>query len=194
MDTNMKKRKRYILIAGVMCAILTGCGSKEYAQKESLVTGTEQNTDVNQGDIKNNENVDSAINNDEKITFDKMNEIINEVGLENAVDYDERIEDVWKNQIIFLCESQSGRYKAYGFISPEYGMQGILIDNIIENTSNHNYFLKKWVYSAERPTLSESDDFYQVTFTVGQSEEEGMQEIYFTTYDTGTMSVSYTHL
>ena len=48
--------------------------------------------------------------------------------------------------------------------------------------------MKKWVYSAERPTLSESDDFYQVTFTVGQSEEEGMREIHFTTYDTGTMS------
>lgn len=178
MDTNMKKRKRYILIASVMCAVLTGCGSREHTPKDSLVTGTEQNADVNQGDVKNNE----------KITFDKMNEIMNEVGVENAVDYDERIEDVWKNQIIFLCESQSGRYKAYGFISPEYGMQGILIDNIIENTSNHNYFLKKWAYSAERPTLSESDDFYQVTFTVGQSEEEGMQEIHFTTYDTGTMS------
>lgn len=45
-----------------------------------------------------------------------MNEIVNEIGLENAVDYDDAIGDILGKQIVFLCESPSGRYKAYGFI------------------------------------------------------------------------------
>lgn len=66
-------------------------------------------------------------------------------------------------------------------------MNGILIDNIIDQQSNHNFFSQKWVYSEIFPTLNESDDFYQVILTICQNQEEGMKEILFDTYDTGTM-------
>lgn len=178
----MKKRAILILFT---CILLTGCGKKDYVKETDNAVITETDSDVSKDTMENN---DSSKDNDGKITYDKMNEIINKIGLENAVDYNEGIEDVLKDQIVFLCESPSGRYKAYGFISSEYGKQGILIDNIIDNESNHNYFFKKWIYSTEQPTLSESDDFYQVTFKICQDEEEGMKEINFMTYDTGTMS------
>ena len=81
-------------------------------------------------------------------------EIVDKIGLENAAAYEEGIGDILSNQIILLCESPSGHYKAYGFISPEYGMNGILIDNIINQQSNYNFFSQKWVYSENTPTLN----------------------------------------
>lgn len=130
---------------------------------------------------------DKGKDREEEITIDKMYEIIDEIGLENAVAYGEAAESFSGNQIVLLCESPSGHYRAYGFSSPEFGMQGILIDNIIDRESNYNFFLQKWVYSEEQPTLSESDDFYQVIFTLCQDRAEGMKTIVFSTYDTGTM-------
>ncbi len=161
------KKAAYILTVGVVCIMLTACGGKD-------------NT------IEN----DTTNDREEEIPLAKMQEMVDKIGLEHAVAYEEGTEDVLSDQIILLCESPSGRYKAYGFISPEYGMNGILIDNIIDQVSNHNFFSKKWVYSETPPTLSESEDFYQVTFTVCQNQEEGMQEILFDTYDTGTMDAS----
>lgn len=184
----MKKRWIPILIVSAVCILLGGCINKGYVKEMDASAEAEQNTGENKDILKNKENVDSYVENDENLVFDKMNAVIDAIGLENAIDYREAGNNFSEDQIVFLCESPSGRYKAYGFISSEYGMQGILIDDIIDNVSNYNYFWEKWVYSTECPMLSESDDFYQVIFTICQDEDEGMKEIHFMTYDTGTMS------
>lgn len=120
--------------------------------------------------------------------FAVMVRIVTEIGLENAVNYAELSEAVLEDKIVFLCESESGRYAAYGLISPEYGVHGILINNIIDGEDNHNVFFEDWVLGEEQPTLIESEDFYEVTFTIAQERNGGMKEIHFTTYDTGTMA------
>lgn len=148
--------------------------------EEGITKETAEHGDHAAGDT---ENLEDEIN---KID-DEMNRIIEEIGLENAADYNDGMEDIAKDRIILLCESPDGRFQAYGFISPAYGKQGILINNIINGEDNHNYFYEKWVYSDERPSFIASDDFYQVTFTICQDEAEGMKEIHFYTYDTGTM-------
>ena len=178
-----------ILTISIACIMLIGCGDKDSVKEYGTVAAIEQNIDINDGATEKDDNIEIDINNsnEEDIPRNKMQEIVNEIGLENAVAYGEEIQDVLSNQIILLCESPSGHYKAYGFISPEYGMNGILIDNIIDQQSNHNFFSQKWVYSKICPTLNESDDFYQVIFTICQNQEEGMKEILFDTYDTGTM-------
>ena len=183
------KKVIYLITISVICIMLIGCENTNSVMESDTAAAIAQSIDTNEGASQKDENTEIDINNgsEEEIPLNKMQEIVDKIGLENAAAYEEGIGDILSNQIIFLCESPSGHYKAYGFISPEYGMNGILIDNIINQQSNYNFFSQKWVYSENTPTLNESDDFYQVTFTICQNQEEGMQEISFVTYDTGTM-------
>ena len=183
------KKVIYLITISVICIMLIGCENTNSVMESDTVVAIEQSIDTNEGASPKGDNTEIDINNgsEEEIPLNKMQEIVDKIGLENAAAYEEGIGDILSNQIILLCESPSGHYKAYGFISPEYGMHGILIDNIINQQSNYNFFSQKWVYSENTPTLNESDDFYQVTFTICQNQEEGMQEISFVTYDTGTM-------
>lgn len=183
------KKVIYLITISVICIMLIGCENTNSVMESDTVVAIEQSIDTNEGASPKGDNTEIDINNgsEEEIPLNKMQEIVDKIGLENAAAYEEGIGDILSNQIILLCESPSGHYKAYGFISPEYGMHGILIDNIINQQSNYNFFSQKWVYSENPPTLNESDDFYQVTFTICQNQEEGMQEISFVTYDTGTM-------
>ena len=183
------KKVIYLITISVICIMLIGCENTNSVMESDTAAAIAQSIDTNEGASQKGDNTEIDINNgsEEEIPLNKMQEIVDKIGLENAAAYEEGIGDILSNQIIFLCESPSGHYKAYGFISPEYGMNGILIDNIINQQSNYNFFSQKWVYSENTPTLNESDDFYQVTFTICQNQEEGMQEISFVTYDTGTM-------
>lgn len=117
-----------------------------------------------------------------------MDRITENYGLHNAKDYKNKIEDMSKDAVVILCQSESGKYTAYGFISPEYGQMGILIDNVIDGESNWNYFDEySWAYGASKPVLSEQGE-YNVIFTYTQG--NGLEQtIYFDTFDTGTMSV-----
>jgi hypothetical protein len=108
--------------------------------------------------------------------------------LNNAQDYNNEVEDISEDAIVVLCQSESGKYTAYGFISPEYGRTGILIDNIIDGESNWNEFDElTWTYGDSKPTLSEQGE-YNVVFTYTQG--NGLEKsICFETFDTGTMAV-----
>lgn len=179
-------KKLPLFLAVFASLLLMGCenqgGFRETAAAET-VQAAEANTETAE-----NRSDRGLFTGDNQITVSKMDEMILTIGLDHAVNYDDAAEDCLEDQIVFLCQSPSGHYKAYGFISPEYGRQGILIDNVIDHESNHNYFLKKWVHSPQRPSLRESEDFYQVVFTICQEQEKGMEEVRFSTYDTGTMS------
>lgn len=119
-----------------------------------------------------------------------MNRIIAKQGLNNVLDYESKIEDISKDMIILLCQSECGKYTAYGFISPEYGKKGILIDNIIDGQSNWNYFEENWYYEDTRPTLEEVGE-YEVIFTFMQDNNgtDNIRKIWFDSFDTGTMSM-----
>lgn len=119
-----------------------------------------------------------------------MDRITKEQELSKAEDYQSEIDNLSKDLIVRLCQSESGKYTAYGFISFEYGKKGILIDNVIDGGSNWNYFLEEWCWGDTLPTLEENGK-YEVTFTFMQ-EENGNKEvkrIVFDTFDTGTMAM-----
>ena len=121
---------------------------------------------------------------------DVMDRILASQGLENALEYDQGMEDLRNDTIVKLCTSESGQFTAYGFISPEFGKCGILLNNILDGQDNWNYLEEPWSYSSDRPTLTEQGK-YEVLFTFPQKNgaEEGTRELYFDTYDTGTMSL-----
>lgn len=186
----MKKRMAAISFMGLICALLIGCGSKNITEgAEDISVASEpikQKERAIEEAAENDDTIDSDRKSNGEITADEMDRIIEETGLENAIDYNDEIENISEDRIVLLCKSPSGRYEAYGFISSVYGKQGILLNDIIDGEDNHNYFYEKWAYSDEQPSLSESDDFYHVTFTICQEGE--MKQIHFSTYDTGTMS------
>lgn len=74
--------------------------------------------------------------------IDVMYSIADSQGLDGAVDYESGMQDGQKDALVFLCRSESGKYEAYGFISTEYGKNGLLINNVINDQDNWN-FLKK---------------------------------------------------
>jgi len=116
-----------------------------------------------------------------------MDRVASNVGLENAIGYEKGYFGFQKDALIKLCTSESGKYEAYGIISPEYGKRGILLNNIIDGEDNWNYFDSDWSYGKKPPELIETGD-YEVQFSYSR-EDESWSELYFDTYETGTMSV-----
>jgi len=129
----------------------------------------------------------SALTTNENITIDEVIErITSNYGLEKAVHYENKINDISQDRIILLCQSQDGKYQAYGFISPEYGKYGILINTIIDNDDNWNYIKETWDYGQIKPSLEVIND-YEVQFTFNRTIND-ICHVTFETYDTGTIS------
>lgn len=115
-----------------------------------------------------------------------MDRVVSKVGLENAKGYGIGYFKFQEDALIKLCSSESGKYEAYGIISPEYGPRGILLNNIIDGEGNWNYFDIAWGYGKKDATLLETGE-YEVLFTYYR-EDHSECELYFDTYETGTMS------
>lgn len=115
-----------------------------------------------------------------------MNRVVGQ-GLENAIDYEKGYIGEQKDAVVKLCISESGKFEAYGIISPEYGQRGILLNNIIDGEGNWNYFDSDWGYGKETPEIIEIAD-YEVQFSYYR-EDGSWCELIFDTYETGTMSV-----
>lgn len=118
---------------------------------------------------------------------------LEEVMFRISEDYDLNLAERWENPVedlsedalVLLCQSEDQKYAAYGFISPEYGKKGILMNNIIDGDGNWNYFEYSWDYGERKPSLKEQGEYGAVfAFTGGDGEE---REIYFETFETGTM-------
>lgn len=116
-----------------------------------------------------------------------MNRVASGIGLENAIGYEKGYIGLQKDALIKLCSSESGKYEAYGIISPEYGQRGILLNHIIDGDANWNYFDSDWGYGKGTPSLQETGD-YEVLFSYCR-EDSSWSELYFDIYETGTMSV-----
>lgn len=117
---------------------------------------------------------------------DVINRIINETGIENAVDYAMASASELEEGMVLLCTSESGKYEVYGVVSPEYGTHGILINDVIDGTDNWNYFYEDWTFGAEPPSITESEDGYEMELSLYQQKDK-KEEIHFSSYDTGTV-------
>ena len=116
-----------------------------------------------------------------------MDRVASGIGLENAIGYEKGYIGLQKDALVKLCSSKNGKYEAYGIISPEYGQRGILLNNIIDDEDNWNYFDSNWGYGKHVPVIKETDP-YEVQFSY-YLEDGSWIELEFDTYETGTMSV-----
>ncbi len=116
-----------------------------------------------------------------------MDRVASDIGLKNAIGYEKGYIGLQKDALIKLCVSKTGKYEAYGIISPEYGQRGILLNNIIDGEDNWNYFDSNWGYGKHVPVIKETVP-YEVQFSY-YLEDGSWIELEFDTYETGTMSV-----
>lgn len=176
------KNKIYICMAAILLLMLCMTGCETIKKNKELVT---ENTTIE----RNNESSEIPESQTSSL-IEVMYSIADSQGLEEALDYESGMQDGLKDAIVFLCKSESGKYEAYGFISDEYGKNGILINNVIDGQDNWNFFEERWSYMDSLSTLEEKGDYEVLfTFTQGNNGKDVKRSIYFDTYDTGTMGI-----
>ena len=75
---------------------------------------------------------------------------------------------------------------AYQEVRFANGTHGILINDVIDGTDNWNYFYEDWTFGAEPPSITESEDGYEMVLSLYQQRDK-KEEIHFSSYDTGTV-------
>lgn len=136
LSISLKVIKKCICTAAVLFLMpcLAGCGVKEENKEQVAETARlEQNSES--GTIPESQTLS---------LIDVMYSIADSQGLDGAVDYESVRQDGQKDALVFLCRSESGKYEAYGFISTEYGKNGLLINNVINDQDNWNFFEESW--------------------------------------------------
>ncbi len=74
-----------------------------------------------------------------------------------------------EDRMVLLARSEDGQVAAYGFISPEYGSKGIIMDYMDEEGGhNHNYFEWRWSPDEIRPWIEKAD-----------LDQDGRDEVFF---------------
>lgn len=156
--------------------------------------------------LKEYKNTNEAALAEEPVTLIQvMDRILEECqGTENIDDFDTVLNELkneetnWeingdiRDRMVLLDRSEDGKVTAYGFISPEYGSKGIIMDFENEGDShNHNYFEWDWDPYRFRPWIEkadlDSDGRDEVLFFLnGAVNEDTYQErlIVFETYET----------
>ena len=114
-----------------------------------------------------------------------MDRVVSSQNLDNALNYEASITNLTEDSIVLLCTSESSKYEAYGIISPEYGMNGILLNYRINGENNYNYLEESFSYG--NANLQEQGE-NNVIFTFTQ-ENDIVRKLNFETFDTGTMSL-----
>lgn len=182
LSISLKVIKKCICTAAVLFLMpcLAGCGvNKENKEQVAETTRLEQNSES--GTIPESQTLP---------LIDVMYSIADSQGLDGAVDYESVRQDGQKDALVFLCRSESRKYEAYGFISTEYGKNGLLINNVINDQDNWNFFEESWSCGDTLPEFEENGDYEVIfTFTQGKEGEYKERSIHFDTYDTGTMSI-----
>ena len=164
-----------LLMTSISTVAFIGCATNTQPNNiANLQTQTEQNT---QTQTKQDENIPSL--------QEVMDRVVSSQNLDNALNYEASITNLTEDSIVLLCTSESSKYEAYGIISPEYGMNGILLNYRINGENNYNYLEESFSYG--NANLQEQGE-NNVIFTFTQ-ENDIVRKLNFETFDTGTMSL-----
>ena len=162
-----------LLMTSISTVAFIGCATNTQPNNTAnLQTQTEQNT---QTQTKQDENIPSL--------QEVMDRVVSSQNLDNALNYEASITNLTEDSIVLLCTSESSKYEAYGIISPEYGMNGILLNYRING--ENNYLEESFSYG--NANLQEQGE-NNVIFTFTQ-ENDIVRKLNFETFDTGTMSL-----
>lgn len=107
--------------------------------------------------------------------IDDFDTVVNELNPENGnrgLNFENRYQEQngdTRDRMVLLAQSEDGQVAAYGFISPEYGSKGIIMDYMDEEGGhNHNYFEWRWSPDYIRPRIEKAD-----------LDQDGRDEVFF---------------
>ena len=167
----MKRSMVKFLALSLLMLGISGCSRSNAVEQTQTETVKQAETmEPAEPESSTPEQTGTSVNSDdtlEQTLYRVMSRILTDQGLDHVIDYDKGLEDISKDSIVKLCTSESGQYEAYGFISPEYGKTGILLNNILDWGENWNYLEEPWSYGAAKPTLEELAE-YEVLFSFTQ--------------------------
>lgn len=172
-----------LLMTSISTVAFIGCATNTQPNNTANIqTQTEQNTQTQseqeiQTQTKQNEDIPSL--------QEVMDRVVSSQNLNTALNYEASITNLTEDNIVLLCTSENSKYEAYGIISPEYGLKGILLNYRINGENNYNYLEESFSYG--NANLQEQGE-NNVIFTFTQ-ENDIVRKLNFETFDTGTMSL-----
>ena len=167
------KRKLFLLI--IMSAIcLTACGKS--AETTSTKASNEGPTSIAASEDENLPEISEV-----------MDRVLADISLADAKEYEDGLTDTASDQIYLLSRTESGTFELYGFVSPEYGTKGLMINYIIDGEDNWNLFYDDWYFGTDSPSLVEDGEDLILTIYQFDDEEIKEQSVTLNYFETGTV-------
>ena len=153
MDKKKQKQIGLILIlllAAIIVAVcLINAKSKEKTQQDEVTTiGTDTVEDMETTDSSENDVTEEPESDDDNVeTLEPeqpsltavMERILGNAKLEDAIPGEDMAQNMEGDQLYLYDQTEDGTYTLYGFHSPEYGFNGLMLDYKIDGESNWNY-------------------------------------------------------
>lgn len=211
----MKKKKQIGLILILLLVVIAVIGSIIYGKSREKLQQDEV-TGIDTDAMEDDESVDSpddtlegmdttetetdettveTLSPEQPSLTAVVDRILENISLEDAIPADDMIENMDGDQLYLYSQTQDGTYSLYGFHSPEYGFNGLLLDYRINGESNWNYLHEEipdleldW---SSYPHIDETPEGDVVlAYNWGHGTGVSVDRFfYLTAYETGTLSV-----
>ena len=194
-----------LLLAAIIVAVcLINAKSKEKTQQDEVTTiGTDTMEEVETTDSSENDVTEEPESDDDNVETPEpeqpsltavMERILGNTKLEDAIPLEDMAGNMEGDQLYLYDQTEDGTYTLYGFHSPEYGFNGLLLNYEIDEESNWNYLneeipdleldWKSYPHIAETP---EGD--VVLAYCWGHGTGVSVDRFfYLTAYETGTVS------
>lgn len=194
-----------LLLAAIIVAVcLINAKSKEKTQQDEVTTiGTDTVEEVETTDSSENDVTEEPESDDDNVETPEpeqpsltavMERILGNTKLEDAIPLEDMAGNMEGDQLYLYDQTEDGTYTLYGFHSPEYGFNGLLLNYEIDEESNWNYLneeipdleldWKSYPHIAETP---EGD--VVLAYCWGHGTGVSVDRFfYLTAYETGTVS------
>ncbi len=194
-----------LLLAAIIVAVcLINAKSKEKKQQDEVTTiGTDTVEEVETTDSSENDVTEEPESDDDNVETPEpeqpsltavMERILGNTKLEDAIPLEDMAGNMEGDQLYLYDQTEDGTYTLYGFHSPEYGFNGLLLNYEIDEESNWNYLneeipdleldWKSYPHIAETP---EGD--VVLAYCWGHGTGVSVDRFfYLTAYETGTVS------
>lgn len=194
-----------LLLAAIIVAVcLINAKSKEKTQQDEVTTiGTDTVEEVETTDSSENDITEEPESDDDNVETPEpeqpsltavMERILGNTKLEDAIPLEDMAGNMEGDQLYLYDQTEDGTYTLYGFHSPEYGFNGLLLNYEIDEESNWNYLneeipdleldWKSYPHIAETP---EGD--VVLAYCWGHGTGVSVDRFfYLTAYETGTVS------
>lgn len=207
----MKKKKQIglilvllLIVIVVAVCLIHGKSNGKFQQDEVAGIDTDVMEDEESGDfpgatveetVTTEETTVETLSPEQPSLTAVVDRILENTSLEDAIPADDMIENMDGDQLYLYSQTQDGTYSLYGFHSPEYGFNGLLLDYRINGESNWNYLHEEipdleldWSSYPHIDVTPEGD--VVLAYNWGHGTGVSVDRFfYLTAHETGTLSV-----